>query len=124
MLTDVRTSVITETSTRFIIPVIPSFTSVINRTKLPREFRIENKRKHSGQMDYSRRLRWIGKGGTQTTEDKYWQDYDGKNLKERDNLPDPDIDKTQLAVDSDKWRAVMNTIMNFWRFMYCAEFLA
>ena len=29
-------------------------------------------------MDYSRRLKWIGKGGTERTEDKYWQDYDGK----------------------------------------------
>jgi hypothetical protein len=34
-----------------------------------------------------------------------------ENLKERDNLQDLCTDGTQLALDRDKWRAVMNTIM-------------
>jgi hypothetical protein len=58
MLTDVHTSVIIETLTRFIIRVVASFISILNRMKLQREFRIQNKGKRSGQMNYSGRLRW------------------------------------------------------------------
>jgi hypothetical protein len=37
-----------------------------------------------------------------------------ENLKERENLPDQDTDKTQLALDTGKKQTVLNTIMNYW----------
>ena len=60
MLTDVRTSVIIDVLTRFIFRVIVSFTSVLIHIKLPRELGLQKKRKYSGQMNCSRRLRWTG----------------------------------------------------------------
>jgi hypothetical protein len=79
----------------------------------------------------SRRIGWDGVCSTYGGEERRIQGFGGGNLRERDQLGNPDVDGRiiirwifkevgwrgmdwiHLAQDRDRWRALVNAVMNF-----------
>jgi hypothetical protein len=67
----------------------------------------------------SRRMKWMGQMTLRRTVEMHSEEFWWENLRERNNLGDPGVDGRrgvmdwiELDQDRDRWRALVNAVMN------------